>query len=98
MLEKGEGEKPLYALAQPLAHEFGDVFPDDLPPGLRPVRVIEHHIDLLLGAALPNKASYRYDPTKTKELQGRVQELIVRGYIEERKPMFYPSIACEKGR
>ena len=43
---KGEGETHLLPLAQPLIHEFKDVFPDDLPLGLPPVWGIEHHIDL----------------------------------------------------
>jgi len=83
MLEKGEGETLLHPLAQPLIQDFCDVFPDDLPPGLPPVRGIEHHIDLLPGAALPNKPAYRCSPTKTKELQRQVQELIDREYIRE---------------
>ena len=74
VLEKGEGETPLHPLAQPLIQDFCDVFPDDLPPGLPPVRGIEHHIDLLPGAALPNKPAYRCNPTETKELQRQVQE------------------------
>ena len=52
-----------------LIQEFGDVFPGDLPLGLPLVRGIEHHIDLLLGALLPNKLAYRCDPVETKELQ-----------------------------
>ena len=29
VLQKGEGETPVHPLAQPLIHEFKDVFPDD---------------------------------------------------------------------
>jgi hypothetical protein len=39
--------------------EFEDVFLDELPPGLPPLHGIEHLIDLILGAPLPNNAPYR---------------------------------------
>ena len=42
-----------------LLQEFQDVLPDELPPGLPPLRGIEHCIDLIPGAPLPNKAPYR---------------------------------------
>jgi len=97
VLEKGEGETPLHALAQPLIQDFSDVFPDDLPPGLPSVRGIEHHIDLLPGAALPNKPAYRRNPTETKELQRQVQELIDRGYIRESmSPCSVPALLVPK--
>jgi len=72
VVEKGEEETPLHPLTQPLIHEFMDVFPNDLPPGLPPIRRIEYQIDLLLGASLPNKAAYRCNLTETKELQRQV--------------------------
>ena len=43
--------------------EFQDVFPDELPLGLPPLRGIEHRIDLIPGAPLPNRAAYRTNPT-----------------------------------
>ncbi|RDX97768.1 hypothetical protein CR513_19432, partial [Mucuna pruriens] len=39
--------------------EFKDVFPKEVPHGLPPLRGIEHHIDLTLGASFPNRAAYR---------------------------------------
>ena len=45
-----------------LLQEFQDVFPDELPPGLPPLRGIEHRIDLIPEAPLPNKAPYRVNP------------------------------------
>ena len=46
-----------------LLEEFKDVFPDELPKGLPPLRGIEHAIDIIPGAPLPNKPAYRCDPT-----------------------------------
>jgi hypothetical protein len=45
------------------------VFPKDLPPGLPPLRGIEHQIDLIPGTQLPNRAPYRTNPDETKEIR-----------------------------
>ena len=37
-----------------LLQDYKDVFPDEVPAGLPPLRVIEHQIDLVPGASLPN--------------------------------------------
>ncbi|XP_074306808.1 uncharacterized protein LOC141642043 [Silene latifolia] len=57
---------------QMLLNEFGDVFPEELPLGLPPKRGIEHQIDLIPGATLPNKPVYRCNPEEAKELQRQV--------------------------
>jgi hypothetical protein len=52
-----------------LLQEYADVFPIDLPPGLPPLRGIEHQIDLISSASLPNRAPYRTNLDETKEIQ-----------------------------
>jgi hypothetical protein len=56
------------AITNPL-HEFKDVFPVEIPPGLPPLRGIEHQIDLISDASLPNRAAYRINPEEKKEIQ-----------------------------
>jgi hypothetical protein len=52
-----------------LLQEFEDVFPDEVPAGLPPLRGIEHQIDLVPGASLPNHPAYCTNPEETKEIQ-----------------------------
>ena len=66
-----------------LLQEYTDVFPSEIPPRLPHVRSIEHKIDLIPGASLPNRAAYRTNPEETKEIQRQVQDLLDRGYIRE---------------
>ena len=44
------------------------------------MRGIEHQIDLIPGASLPNRAPY---PEEIKEIQRQVQELLDKGYVRE---------------
>jgi hypothetical protein len=52
-----------------LLQEYMNIFPQDVPPGLPPIHGIEHQIDLIPGALLPNCAPYRTNPKETKEIQ-----------------------------
>jgi hypothetical protein len=63
-----------------LFQEYVDVFPMEVPPELPPIRGIQHQIDLIPGASLPNRALYRTNPEETKEIQRQVQELLDKGY------------------
>jgi flagellar biosynthesis GTPase FlhF len=66
-----------------LLQEYKDVFPNDVPSGLPPIRGIEHQIDFVLGATIPNRPAYRSNPEETKELQRQVEELIAKGHVKE---------------
>ena len=80
-----------------ILQEFADVCPQDVPPGLPPIRGIEHQIDLIPGASLPNCAPYRTNPDETKEIMHQVQELLDKGYIRESlSPCAVPNFLCRK--
>ncbi|KAG7564135.1 Reverse transcriptase domain [Arabidopsis suecica] len=66
-----------------LLQNYKDVFPEDSPNGLPPIRGIEHQIDFVPGATLPNRPAYRTNPMETKELQRQVDELMTKGHIRE---------------
>ena len=63
--------------------EFADVFPEDLLDQLPPMCNIQHAIDLVLGASLPNLPHYRMNPTEHAELKRQVNELLEKGFIKE---------------
>jgi len=52
-----------------LLQDYEDVFPYEVPAGLSPLHVIEHQIDLVPGASLPNRLAYCTNPKETKEIQ-----------------------------
>ena len=59
------------------------MFPNEVPNGLPPIRGIEHQIDLVPGATIPNRLAYRCNPEETKEIQRQVEELLAKGYVRE---------------
>jgi hypothetical protein len=47
---------------QELLDNFVDIVVDEMPNLFPPIRIISHHIELILGASLPNKGAYRLTP------------------------------------
>jgi hypothetical protein len=88
---------PLPRAITNLLQEFKDIFPAEIPSGLPPLRGIEHQINLIPGATLPNRAAYRTNPKETKELQRQVQELLDHWYVlESLSPCTVPVILVPK--
>ncbi|KAJ0040058.1 hypothetical protein Pint_27551 [Pistacia integerrima] len=78
-----------------LLQEFKDVIPEEVPYGLPPIRGIEHQIDFMPGASIPNRPAYRSNPEETKELQRQVGELLEKGYVRESmSPCAVPNHHC----
>jgi len=67
----------------PVIKEFSDVFPEDFPNRIPPMRDIQHAIDLVPGLSLPNLSPYQMNPTEHAELKRQVDELIDKGFIRE---------------
>nr|KYP38208.1 Transposon Ty3-I Gag-Pol polyprotein [Cajanus cajan] len=68
---------------QKLLKEFDDLFPQEVPSGLPPLRGIEHQIDLIPGASLPNRPAYRTNPQETKEIESQVDDLLMKGWVQK---------------
>ena len=95
--KQGEIETPLKHQLEAVLNEYDDVFPNELPRGLPPIRGIEHQIDLIPGTPLPNKAAYRCNPEETKELQRQIEELMSMGYVRESlSPCAVPALLVPK--
>ena len=72
-------------------------FPEETPARLPPLCGIEHQIDLIPGAALPNHPAYHTNPKETKEIQRQVQALLDKGYVHESlSPCAVPMILVPK--
>jgi hypothetical protein len=56
---------------------------DELPCSLPPIRSVSHHIDLILGASLPNKATYILTSQENEEVKRQVQDLLDKGLFRE---------------
>jgi hypothetical protein len=54
---------------QELLEEFVDIVVDELPCSFPPIRSVSHHIYLILGAILPNKAAYRLTLQENEEVK-----------------------------
>jgi len=66
-----------------LLKEFGDVFLKGRPIGLPSFRGIEHQINLVPGASLPNRLAYTTNPKETKEIESQVHELLEKDWVQK---------------
>ncbi|RDX75913.1 hypothetical protein CR513_44155, partial [Mucuna pruriens] len=80
-----------------LLQEFIDVFPDEVPHGLPPLRGIKHQVDLISSCPIPNRPTYRTNLEETKEIQKQVNELLQKDFVmESLSPCSVPAILVPK--
>jgi len=82
-LNLDETNQSLSSLAVSLLQEFDDVFPEEMPSGLPPIRGIELKIDFIPEVAISNRPAYKSNPEETKELQRQVEDLLSKRYVTE---------------
>jgi hypothetical protein len=64
---------------------------------LPPIISIIHHIDLIPGASLPNKAAHRLMPQENEEVKRQVQDLMEKGLVRESlSPCVVPTVLSPK--
>jgi hypothetical protein len=77
--------------------EFANIVVDELPHSLPPIRSISHHIDLIPGAIIPNKAAYKLTPQENEEVKRQVQNLMDKGLVRESlSPCVVPTVLSPK--
>jgi hypothetical protein len=64
-----------------LLQDYKYIFSDEIPSGLSPIRGTEHQINLISEAIIPNRPIYISNFDEKKELQRKVEELMLKGYM-----------------
>jgi hypothetical protein len=67
-----------------LLARYEDVVPTDpdFQPGFPPERSVDHKVELIPGAAMPNKPTYRMSPVELEDLKKQIEDMLERGFIQ----------------
>ncbi|RVW74342.1 Transposon Ty3-I Gag-Pol polyprotein [Vitis vinifera] len=92
-----EQDKEYPANVRKILDDFSNLWPVELPNQLPFMCEVQHAIDLIPDASLPNLPAYRMNPTKHAELKRQVDELLTKGFIRESlSPCGVPALLTPK--
>ena len=80
-LKSSSPSKKYSAEFQLLLKEFSGVFPEELQNELPLMRDVQHAIDLVPGATLPNLPHYRLNPIEHDELRRQIEDLMKKRFF-----------------
>ncbi|XP_020682380.1 uncharacterized protein LOC110099531 [Dendrobium catenatum] len=90
-------DRPIPDGVKVLLEQFAEIAPPELPSGLPPIRSIQHQIDLVPGANLPNLPHYKMSPNEHKILQQIVDEMLDKQLIQTSlSPCAVPALLVPK--
>jgi hypothetical protein len=85
------------SVAISLLQDFEDVFLEDIPSKLPPLKGMEHQINLVPRAVIPNQLACRSNSEEMKELQRQVDKLMMKRYIHKNmNPYVVPMLLVHK--
>jgi hypothetical protein len=80
-----------------LLDNFVDIVVDELPNSFPSIISISHHIDLISGASLANKATYILTPQENEDVKNQGQDLLDKGLVREiLSPCAIPTVLSPK--
>jgi hypothetical protein len=88
MGRQSSAESEVAAVRRRIVSAYRDVFPEELPPGLPPVRDLDHRIELIPGSTPPSRPTIRLSATEMDELKKQLAELVKAGFIQPSKSPF----------
>ncbi|KAI0491611.1 hypothetical protein KFK09_025871 [Dendrobium nobile] len=92
-----QAQSPIPEEIRKLLEQFCDVCPNELPSSLPPLRSIQHQIDLLPNAVLPNLPHYRLNPREQEIMKSLVDDLLHKQLIQTSiSPCAVPALLVPK--